>query len=319
MYQTILVPWDGSALSETAFAMAVPIARRHQARVQIVHVREPPLLVGQAPMYDTRLDSEEGKRVRSEEQALAERLSKDSGVVAVAEFLEGDIQPTLVAYAERTSPDLVVMTTHGRGGLSRLWLGSVTDAMVRSLHIPILVTRGSTRDRAAEGGPMFPRVLVPLDGSVEAEAVFPAISALVTPNEATLALLRVVTPLSPSNAPLPINPFTEPPNTRSIETDTVEASAYLETVATSLGANGIRATTHVATHQSVASAILNFASDGPDASGNAFDLIVLTPHARSPINRLLLGSVSDKVLRGAEIPVLLLRRPPEDMHEGHKG
>jgi nucleotide-binding universal stress UspA family protein len=158
MYQTILVPWDGSALSETAFAMAVPIARRHKARVQIVRVRQPPPLVGQAPMYDTRLDSEQGDRVRSEEQALAERLSKDSGVV------------------------------------------------------------------------------------VDAEAVFPTISALITPDEATLALLRVVTPLSPSNAQMQIDPFTEPPKTFSIETDTAEASAYLANVAKSLGQSGIRAT-----------------------------------------------------------------------------
>ncbi|MEP6905132.1 MAG: universal stress protein [Gemmatimonadales bacterium] len=318
MYQTILVPWDGSALSETAFTMAVPIARRHKARVQIVHVRQPPPLVGLAPMYDTRLDGEQGDRVRTEEQALAERLSKDSGVVVDAEFLEGDILPTLVAYAERTGPDLVVMTTHGRGGLSRLWLGSITDAIVRALHIPILVTRGSTRDTTADG-PVFPRVLVPLDGSVEAEAVFPAISALVTPDEATLALLRVVIPLSPSNAQLQIDPFTGPPNTFSIETDTAEASAYLANVAKSLGANGIRATTHVGTSQSVASAILNFASESPNASGNAFDLIVLTPHERPPINRLLLGSVTDKVLRGAEIPVLLLHRPPGAMRESDDG
>jgi nucleotide-binding universal stress UspA family protein len=269
-------------------------------------------------MYDTRLDHEEGDRVRSEEQAVAERLSKASGVDVVAEFLRGDIPSTLIAYAERTGPDLVVMSTHGRGGLSRLWLGSVTDAMVRAIHIPILVTRESTRDPTSDA-PVFPRVLVPLDGSVEAEAVFSAISALITSDESTLALLRVVTPLSPLNAPMLIDPFTEPPNTFRVETDTAGASAYLANIGKSLDANGIRVTTHVVTSQSVAAGILDFAANGPNPSGDAFDLIVLTPHARSPIDRLLLGSVTDKVLRGAEIPVLLLRRTPEDRRESGSG
>lgn len=318
MYRKILVPWDGSALSETALGTALPIARRHRASVQLVHVHQPPALLGLAPMYDTRLDAEQRDLMMSEQKAMAERVSAESGVKVEAEFLNGEIVQALVAHAERTRPDLIVMTTHGRGGLSRLWLGSITDAMVRRLQIPIVVIRGRTQDGAAHeersarsdetahdsaehssgagsaNVPVFSRVLVPLDGSGEDESFFPAISALVSSDAATLALLTIVTPQSTEAPP-----------------QTGHASAYLENLAKSLSAIGIRATTHVATHESVASAILNFASEGPFATGNSFDLIVLTPHERTPVNRLLLGSVTDKVLRGAEIPVLLLRRAAE--------
>ena len=339
MYERILVPWDGSALSESALSIALPLARRQGASIEIVHVHQPPDLVGLAPMYDTQLDAELRDSMRTKQQALAQRLSEESGVPVTAEFLDGDVLLALVDYAERTGPDLVVMTTHGRSGLSRLWLGSITDALVRKLHIPILVTRGESRDEvtfAARDGtsasgsatsvaepteddpklvstkgsasaPMFPRVLVPLDGSMDAEAVFSSISALIMPDEATVALLRVITPSVATDSPLEPGGFAVPLYTLDLVNAEAEAGAYLGDVAESLRAVGVRATTHVVIHSNAASAILNFASESPFASGNLADLIALAPHERTTSDRLLLGSVADKVLRGATTPVLLHR------------
>lgn len=328
MYQTILVPWDGSTLSETALAVALPLARRQGASVELVHVHQRPALVGLAPMYDTGLDIEQRDSMRSNQRSLAQRVSEEYGVPVQAEILDGDTLPTLVAYTKRTGPDLVVMASHGRGALSRLLLGSVTEGMVRQLHIPVLVTRGGMPDAAtSESGtagaiqngaladtPMFPRVLVPLDGSAAAEAIFPAISAIVMPDEVTLALLRVVTPLSlsvsPSNLPLEIGGLAPLPYMADVPDEEAHAAVYLDDVAASLSAIGIRATTHVVVHPNVATAILNFASESPFASGDPVDLIALAPHERTGTERLLLGSVTDKVLRGTAMPVLLHHHAP---------
>ena len=337
MYQRILVPLDGSALSETALRAALPIASRQSASIEIVHVHELRDIVGLAPVFDARLDAEVAKSMRSALRSLAERSSAESGVPVEAVFLEGDILSRLIEYADRSNPDLVVMNTHGRSGLSRFWLGSVTDAIVRKLCIPILVTRtaasddqsqledstaststsasksedteGGRRDvhRAlnAQSAPMFPRVLVPLDGSSSAEAVFPSISALVMPDEATLALFSVVSVPVVTGPGLDIGVSTPSPYLADIANAEADALNYLEDVAESLRAIGIQATTHVVVHSNPATAILNFAADSFFASGNLVDLIALAPHERTMGDRLLLGSVTDKVLRGATAPVLL--------------
>ncbi len=336
MYQRILVPLDGSALSETALRVALPLASRQGASIEIVHVHELRDIVGLAPVFDGRLDAAVAESMRSALRSLAERSSAESGVPVEAVFLEGDVLSRLIEYADRSNPDLVVMNTHGRSGLSRFWLGSVTDAIVRKLYIPILVTRtvasddqsqledsaastsksasksedteGGRRDvyrvPSAQSAPMFPRVLVPLDGSSSAETVFPSISALVMPDEATLALFRVVS-VPVLTDPGLLGMFTPSPYVADIANAEADALNYLEDVAESLRAIGIQATTHVVVHSNPATAILNFAADSPFASGNLVDLIALAPHERSMGERLLLGSVTDKVLRGATTPVLL--------------
>ena len=150
MYQKILVPLDGSPLSETALGIALPLAHRHGASVDILHVHATPALAGVARTYDTRLDAELRNAMNSDQSALADRCTLESGVLVSAVFLEGEVIATLAEYAERSSPDIVVMTTHGRSGFSKLWLGSVTDAIVRKLKSPVLVVPGSKHNHATD-------------------------------------------------------------------------------------------------------------------------------------------------------------------------
>ena len=115
-------------------------------------------------MPDPRLDSEIRSAVRHALDALAGRLSaRDASEISVT-CLDGPIASTLEHYLASSGPDLVVMSTHGAGGLSRLWLGSVADHLVRHSSAPILLVRpGATG--AAHDEPLFRHILVPLDGS----------------------------------------------------------------------------------------------------------------------------------------------------------
>src|SRR5688572_9576236 len=136
MYQSILVPLDGSAFSEYALPVALPLARACGATIHLVHVRSD---LSWLALTDENRDPE-----RMYLRYIAARVH-DAGIDARYKLLEdelGDIMPAgrplrIVAeilrdYMKRHAIDLVVMTTHGRGGLRRGWLGSVTDSLVRA-------------------------------------------------------------------------------------------------------------------------------------------------------------------------------------------
>ena len=129
MFRTILVPLDGSEFGEQALPAAVALARKANAELRLVHVVPP----RHAP--DAR--SEAAKYLK----AHAGRLTVDGGVRVGTDVLGGSIDECLCEYARRTDCDLIVLTSHGRGALARVWLGSVTDKLVRTAPCPVLTVR----------------------------------------------------------------------------------------------------------------------------------------------------------------------------------
>jgi nucleotide-binding universal stress UspA family protein len=136
MYDEILVPTDGSAAAERAIDHAVDIAETYGARIHAVYVVD-------AGSYSTL---EAGSQVVMEaledegEQAV-ERVraaAADHGVEVVTDVVAGSAHSSLLQYAEDNGVDLVVMGTHGRRGLNRYLLGSVTERVVRSSAVPVL-------------------------------------------------------------------------------------------------------------------------------------------------------------------------------------
>ena len=182
MYRSILVPLDGSPVGERAIPIALRVARHAGAQVDLAHVHEAIGLGGGIPMIDTRLDTEVKNGMRTALERLRERIATRAGVTLTASFLEGEIVPELLAHVKAREIDLVVMTTHGRGGVSRVWLGSVADALVRQLRIPVLLGRRAAVVRGGAKAPPFRRVLVPLDGSAFAEDVLAHAVALGAPD-----------------------------------------------------------------------------------------------------------------------------------------
>ena len=145
MYRSILVPLDGSLASEQSLPYAAALARRSGAALQLVYVHTP-LILGEGTMYlgtpDVQLWEEEKKYVLG----VVNRLKKMGVEKVSAQVLEGPVAETLQEQALGEGCDLVVMTTHGRGAVSRFWLGSVADQLVHRLAIPLLLIR--TREEA---------------------------------------------------------------------------------------------------------------------------------------------------------------------------
>jgi nucleotide-binding universal stress UspA family protein len=299
MYRSILVPLDGSLPSEQALPYAAALARRSGASLQLAYVHTP-LLLGEGILYlgtpDVQLWEEEKKYLLS----VVDRLKKTGLDKISAHLLEGPIAETLQEQALGEGCDLVVMTTHGRGPVSRFWLGSVADQLVHRLPIPLFLIRTREETPPPSGEPEVRNLLVALDGTPTAEQILQPAGALAKLMGASCMLLRVV------SAVVPYTVYTETAVDAALADKLrAEAHVYLQRLAGSLRDRGIPAQTRIITHAHPATAILNEAASGE------YDLIALETHGRRGLPRLFLGSVADKVVRGASLPVLVHRCLPD--------
>lgn len=312
MYDKVLVPLDGSGFAETALPTALTLAGRAGATLHLVTVREPlPSYAGLE--WD---DSIDGAAARYLDKVM-ERLEA-GGVQATSRVLTGPVADTLVDHGERVGADVAVMTTHGRGPLSRVWLGSVADAFVRHASYPILLLRPEEEEEGGEeplpgalptsgpratgpvaAAPPFRRVLIPLDGSELAETILDPVLEVTGTEDVEYLLLRMVP--YPHDVASPYLPDTIQHNVDELEAWQAEAGSYLDRVAEGLPTE-LEVRTAVMVGSQAAMGIRNAARD------EDVDLVAMATHGRGGLTRMVLGSVADKVIRSSHTP-LLLRRP----------
>jgi nucleotide-binding universal stress UspA family protein len=302
MYRSILVPLDGSRRSEQALRPASALAAWTGAQLRLAMVDDGSIFPTEVgwPAAGPHADSWQAQD-EAYLRRLVERVAERSGVRARWALLEGPVVPALHKHALETGCDLVVMATHGRGGVERAWLGSVADEMVRAAGLPILLVRPEEHLQEA-GGVWAPRrLLVPLDGSTLAESVLPHAVGLARASGAALRLVRVVPPPTPRSADVPAA-AAPPPSTDELERCCLWALRYLERAAAAVDADAVEIATSVVAALRPAYGIISEAAD------THADLIVMATHGHGGWRRLVLGSVSDKVLRGSSVPVLVM--PP---------
>jgi nucleotide-binding universal stress UspA family protein len=238
-------------------------------------------------------------RTRAQEylDSMAEQVRGRFNVELRTTLLQGGAAAAIAEHALASPPELIVMCTHARSGPSRLFLGSVADRLVRELHCPFLLVHPSTPAVEVEL-PAAARVLVPLDGSPLAESVLDEVERLFPPGLTSLHLVRAVDPVAafPMGAPMPLPPM-EP---ELIEVRRAAAMAYLEGRAWKLRQAGWRVEYEVVTEWHAATAVLSYAET------HQCDLIAMATRGRGGVQRLFLGSVADKVIRGAARPVLVV-------------
>jgi nucleotide-binding universal stress UspA family protein len=298
----ILVPLDGSELAERALPVAAELARHSGAAVELVHVHVrislDPIHVEGLPIIDEHMRSLGRDHERVYLERLRERLGSDIRVSAT--LLDGPVAATLAAHAHAAGAWLILMTTHGRGGFERIWLGSVADELARVSPVPVLMIR----PEPAGAGGRFGRILVPLDGSKQSETILEhALRLLRVAGDGDLILLEVVQPVGAA-VWLPQGELSAGvPADELLRRQQEEAAAYLQEAARPLAAAGVRVRTRVEVAASVAAAILEAAHT------ERVDLVALSTHGRSGLARVALGSVADKIVRASPTPVLLFRPP----------
>lgn len=304
MKSHILVPLDGSPLGQEVLPLALALGRRHGCAVELVHVHVPPPMPARAPHVDPRFDREQRGEMQRWLTALAEAAARQNGQTVTASFLDGAVGRTLETHVARRAPGLVVMATHGRGGLSRAWLGSVADRLVRRVHVPVVLVRPEPGRAATDAA--FRRILVPLDGSKLAEQALETALVLGAPGEVEYILITVVEPPQLSTPSVMMAVAAAETGTTAEALAQIAtlrqtvAEQYLGLVGDELRQRGTTVRTHVAVHPRPAQGILEYAAT------SGADLIAVATHGLGGLARFLVGSVADKVIRGASAPVLVV-------------
>ena len=295
MLKTILLPLDGSPLAERALTYATVLARRSEATIALVEAVRARTLPGIDPS-DAQVELT--GQAEAYLQSVAERLSAD-GTEAEVHVCYDEPVRAILGTAERQRADLIVMSTHGRGGLSRMLYGSVADQILRRARIPVLLVPSIVDHAWPTEGPLS--LLVPLDGSELATEALHSADLLTEAFGARLTLLRVVQPV-----PYPLYgegyayvPYDE-------DAEVAEAQRYLADQAARLAERSVGVTTDV-TVGDPARVI------GEVARERNVDVVVMATHGHGGLSRVILGSVATATLRHTTAPLLLVR--PAAVHQ----
>jgi len=301
MLRSILVPVDGSKFSESSLPLATEIARAAGAKLYatLVHVPyEPDQLLANTPFQFEGVDMAEydAHRLERDREYMADlgsRLSRD-GVCVESRVLEGrSVADALAGHAAVLGSDIIVMASHGHSGVSRAWLGSVADQLVRHSVTPLLVSRPAPEASPVAG--KVTHILVPLDGSDLAESVLEPAAELARATGARMTLahvISIITVLGPRILPLVQH---------ELEPELERAAAYLERVAARLRTEGLEVDIK-AFHGKTPALALSEMAEKLDV-----DVIAMASHGYGGLKRALLGSVADKLLRVSSLPVLIAR------------
>jgi nucleotide-binding universal stress UspA family protein len=343
MQTQIIVPLDGSRLAEQALPHAVALARATGSGLTLLQVvpitpATTPIVWGVPvvsipPAYHEALVESAHAYLRS----IAPRLASE-GLTPQSEVLEGDAAETIIMHTEQhPEAAMIVMSTRGRSGLGRWVFGSVAEKVLEAAPVPLALIRPLEVPADEAGGepgareqpnlsglpaiPIYRTVLVPLDGSAQAEAALEHASALAVATGASLLLVSVLPlthtldlPLPPTMAPagepnddeapliLPREPSIAKAFQELYEREKLALVGYLASVASHIRHSG---TGEIAVHTRIlegddGNEILRAAREG------GADLIVMSTRGQGGLVHIWPGSVAMKVVRDAGLPVLLV-------------
>ncbi len=290
---TILFPTDFSDVAEGAFAHAAHLALQYNATIHVFNVVGPDADESANPMDFLPVQSAEGAPDEEAVQQMdVQTVTQERGTVPVVYAqTDSDSPPdAIVDRAEEQDVDLVVMGTRGRRGMNRLLSGSVSEEVVRRAPCPVFTVLA----REEGAGPAISRVLAPVDLSEQSELVLNHAAALSDSYAAPLDLLHVVEEAAYPNV-YGLDPLT--PSAPNVQDRAREA---LETLASKLDLRTDPVNVHVLAGNA-ARDIVEFAEE------QAADLIVMATHGRTGLERFLIGSVAEKVVRRAPCPVFTLK------------
>jgi nucleotide-binding universal stress UspA family protein len=288
MYDTILLPYDGSDGAAEVLHHAGELAHWADATVQVLYVADTTrdsVTVVEGHTVDAL--EREGEEVVEEAAKTLETL----GVPYETDVVQGNPAPTIAEYAERYDQDLVVMPTHGREGISRYLVGSVSEKVVRLSSVPVLTVRMRPDETLT-----FPyeTILVPTDGSSAATHAAEHVVEFAAALDASVHVLSVV-----DDAALGLDVRS------SLSGEGTEAAATeaVETVVAAAEERGVSNTVSHVEHGTPAEVILD------SVEANDVDAVGMGTTGRRGTDRILLGSVAEQTVRSAPVPVMTVAEP----------
>ena len=298
----VLLATDGSEDAALATRTAIDLCNKTDSELHVVTVAR----VEYRPGYDIPesgdLLSEVYRSLEQEAQELLDeqvkKIEEAGGTITESYLRSGRRDREIVALADEIDSGLIVMGSRGHGGVRRALMGSVSDSVVRHAHCPVLVVRGEREEERASS--TFPtKILVASDGSEEATLAARTAADIAANTESEVHVVHV------RGMPVYIDPGSEVPRVApgaAEETVRREAQGVLDTQAEQLeAASGKVTQTHIRLGRPVEEIII--LADDIDA-----ELVVMGSRGLGRVRRLLLGSVSDGVVRHAHCPVMVVRQ-----------
>jgi len=296
-FRNFLVPLDGSHLAESVLPLVERLATAFGASVRLLHIVEQ-----HAP---TTIHGERHLTSDTEAEAYLTTVAAHLRSVGIAVEIhvhgakEGDVARSIVTHTQELDSDVVVLCTHGGGGLRELLFGSIAQQVLQRGTRPILLVPPS----ATKQPPAFPlrRLLVPLDGTPAHEQALPAASAIAHACNADMHLVLVIPTLTTLSGERAVPGLLLPITMTAILDLAQQGGAeYLERIAAAYRSDGVSVITEVARGDPVPT-VLDL------VERHETDLIVMASHGRAGIDALLSGSVAPRIAGRTGRPLLLLR------------
>jgi nucleotide-binding universal stress UspA family protein len=298
MYRKILVPLDGSATAEAVLPYAEAFAAGFKTSVELLAVIDiGAMTIHLAPDKVRHLDS----IIAAEERNCAEYLEnvakRFSPLPTECRMVRGTPAQTILESTSQDRDTLIAMATHGRSGAKRWLLGSVAEKVLRGTTNPMFVVRAAA---AAKTSPerIINSLVVPLDGSPLAEKILPTVCRWARALDIEVTLIRAFE--FPTRAY--VSSATDLPDYDAFRDQARrEAAAYLKEKEDFLVSEGVRTVAVLTIEGAAANEIISYAQTAPGA------VIAMSTHGRSGVQRWILGSVTEKIVRHADDPVLVVR------------
>ncbi len=300
-YAHMLVPLDGSNAAEQVLPYARCFAARLKIPVQLLTVIDIPetgryLRVEKARLFEIAVEN----MVRSSENYLRDVAKTFPGAEVTCTIERGRTGEVIVEKASTDKGMLIAMATHGRSGLNRFLLGSVAEKVLRGTANPLLLVRAK-RVANSQGEAALKSIIVPLDGSERAEIVLPIVGEVAKKLGLEVVLFRAYE--------IPFARYSSKEGYYSVGLDydklvadeRNEANEYLEKKVAGVKKLGVSQVNHIFRE--------GIASDEIIALGHetADNLIAICSHGRTGMERWVLGSVTETIVRHASGPVLICR------------
>jgi len=298
-FKKILVPTDFSDFSQEALQYACAFAKISGGTVECVHVVDLTFLAagGASSVYASTADVDRSMKALREKakKELDHFVRKEHllGIDVVAHLREGIAADEIVKLAGEIHADLIVIPTHGRSGLDRMVFGSTCEKVLRTSPVPVLAIKSGERSAVGKDLALsLKRILCPIDFSAFSESSLPMARTLAKQFGATLILAHIVD-----------TRFDYPEWTAEVA---MSNSAHLLKAAQEHVNRVAAGIADVKTEVHVSCGVPSRTLVDLTADGKA-DLVIMPTHGRKGIAHVLLGSVTERVARGAKCPVLTVR------------
>lgn len=305
MFDPILVPLDGSQLAECVLPHAAAFARSFDAEITLLRILEKNQTGVSAQLFDLlNWQIQKTKATLYLEEIKARFM--ESNIQARAIVLEGLVPEGITDYAQNEGMKLIILSSHGRHGMTQWGISSITQKIILSAPTSVLIVRAHSQDfptgELAET-PLYQRILVPLDGSQRAEHVLPIVMQLAHVQKPTIHLVHVVqTPEMARRMP----PVQEDIDLAKhvVARNREEAGHYLEQVKSRSYLQGIDVKIHLMTSDHTAASLHQVVEQ------EQIDMVTLSAHGYSGKHQWPYGSVASNFILYGKVSLLIVQDMP---------